>query len=159
MTMDNWRAENRLWLLKSRYADLGTTFRTVWDLYIKFYTVFLTFNIAALGLFLSKDPFPTQLGKTGSKPDIHVFVLILVFAAQSALLCGTSILIAKYSRKAAADQQRLENELLVEDAQAKVPGFESVFPLALARWAALANATVMLGMVAIWVSMFKHFRI
>jgi hypothetical protein len=152
MTMDNWKAENRLWLLKSRYADLGTTFRTVWDLYIKFYTVFLTFNIAALGFFLSKGSFLAQLATTSKR---YIYVLVLVFAVQSALLCGTSILMAKYSTKAAADQKRLENELLLGDAQAKVPGFESVFPLGLARWAALANATVMLGMVAIWVSMFK----
>jgi len=147
MTMNNSRAENRLWLLKSRYADLGTTFGTVSDLYIKFYTVFLTFNIAALGFFLSKPLF-LCLSKR------YIYVLILVFAVQSALLGGTSILMAKYSTKAAADQQRLENELLVEEAEAKVPGFESVFPLGLARWAALANATGMLGMVAIWVSMF-----
>ena len=43
------------WLIKRRHEDLSQTFRTSWDLYIKFYTVFLTFSIAALGLLLSRN--------------------------------------------------------------------------------------------------------
>ena len=150
MITDEMRAENHLWLMKSRYSDLGTTFRTVWDLYIKFYTVFLTFNIAALGFFLSENGFLVKLGAMGSKHKL----LVSVFAVQSLLLGGTSILMATYSKRAADDQRRLEIELLVEGAKEPVPGFRSVFPLGLARWAALANATVMLGMVAIWMSMY-----
>jgi hypothetical protein len=139
-------AENRLWLLKSRYADLGITFRTTWDLYIKFYTVFLTFSVAALGFFLSSP------ATGGRKP--YMFLLILVFVVQSALVGVTSVLLASYSSKAAEDQRKIERELVDEEHHSPVPGFESIFPIVLAKWAALANATVMLGMVAIWSSMY-----
>src|ERR1700678_4188575 len=36
------------WLLKTRYAESQVNFRTIWDLYLKFYTVFLTVNVGAL---------------------------------------------------------------------------------------------------------------
>lgn len=146
MGTEGMETDNRLWLLKSRYTDLGTTFRTTWDLYIKFYTVFLTFNIAALGFFLSSQ---------GSLLGIKRDTLICVFAAQSALLGGTSILMAKYSQGASDNQRKIEAELLANTTKESIPGFESVFPLGLARWASLANAVVMAGMVAIWVSMFR----
>jgi hypothetical protein len=144
--------ENHLWLLKSRYADLGVTFRMTWDLYIKFYTVFLTFNIAGLGFFLSKESLLLSSATVGRKP--YIVLLILVFVVQSGLVGVTSILMALYSKKAAADQQKIEKALVIEENYAQVPGFESIFPVFLARWAALANATVMLGMVAIWTSMY-----
>ena len=37
------------WILKRRHEDLGVTVRMCWDLYIKFYTVFLTFSVIGLG--------------------------------------------------------------------------------------------------------------
>src|ERR1043165_7529559 len=100
---DGVSAENYLWLMKSRYADLGTTFRTTWDLYIKFYTVFLSFNIIGLGYFLSKDL---------SIKNYIKDVLFAVFAVQSALLCVTSYLMAQYSKNASVDQAQLEKDLL-----------------------------------------------
>jgi hypothetical protein len=48
------------WLLKRRHEDVSTTFRTGWDLYIKFYTVFLTFSMAAFGLALA-DKVPKNI--------------------------------------------------------------------------------------------------
>ncbi len=43
-----------LWLLQRRYDDISTNFRNLWDLYVKFYTVFLTVNIVALAWFSDK---------------------------------------------------------------------------------------------------------
>src|SRR5882762_4324119 len=42
------------WILKRRYEDLGVTVRMCWDLYIKFYTVFLTFSVVGLGWILTR---------------------------------------------------------------------------------------------------------
>jgi hypothetical protein len=38
-----------LWLEHKYFDEVSLQFRTVWDLYIKFYTVFLTVQIAGLG--------------------------------------------------------------------------------------------------------------
>src|SRR5256886_13984005 len=42
------------WILKRRHEDLGVTVRMCWDLYIKFYTVFLTFSVVGLGWVLTR---------------------------------------------------------------------------------------------------------
>jgi hypothetical protein len=42
------------WILKRRHEDLGVTVRMCWDLYIKFYTVFLTFSVIGLGWILTR---------------------------------------------------------------------------------------------------------
>jgi len=42
------------WILKRRHEDLGVTVRMCWDLYVGFYTVFLTFSVVGLGWILTR---------------------------------------------------------------------------------------------------------
>jgi hypothetical protein len=59
-----------VWLLKRRHEDISSMFRTCWDLYIKFYTVFLTFSVAAMGWVVARD-------KGGALPCNVSHVLLL----------------------------------------------------------------------------------
>ena len=78
------------WVLKQRVQDLGTTFRAVWDIYIKFYTVFLTFSLAALSWLIEHKITSSHSHK----------VIAVVFIGQSLLTSITSGAIGFYSYKA-----------------------------------------------------------
>jgi hypothetical protein len=53
--------EQTVWVLRSRYAELGLNLRAAWDVYIRFYTVFLTFSMAALAWTLACDKSATAM--------------------------------------------------------------------------------------------------
>jgi hypothetical protein len=132
-----------LWLLKRRHEDLGTMFRAVWDNYIKFYTVFLTFSVTALGWLLSH---------TGADaPPVKIdHVVSVVFIVQSVLTSITSGALAVYSRRVAREYAQLEKTLLgTTPVPPALIGIETI-PVKLAMWAGWANAAAMLGMASAW---------
>jgi hypothetical protein len=124
------------WVLKQRVSDMGATFRAVWDLYIKFYTVFLTFSIGALALL-------------NEHPHSHR-VIAMVFMLQSGLCAGTSVAIGIYSQAAAHQVHSAESTLLVDEPLPKSARFISAIPVGLAMWCGFANALAMMGMVGVW---------
>ena len=67
------------WILKRRHEDLGVTVRMCWDLYIKFYTVFLTFSVIGLGWILTR-PADMQTIPRGRQ------VIAIVFAMPSGFM-------------------------------------------------------------------------
>lgn len=126
------------WLIKRRHEDLSQTFRTSWDLYIKFYTVFLTFSITALGWLLTqKEPSPLTARS--------VATIATVFIVQTILTAITSAAMAVYSKRVAASQQHLEAGL--PGAPLKV---KTAVPVQLTLWAGLANCAAMIGMTIVW---------
>ena len=133
------------WLLKKRHEDLSVTFRTVWDIYIKFYTVFLTFSIAAMGWLLARPK--DQL----AMPKHFIHVLGVVFIAQSLLTGATSAFVAFYSRRVARDHASVERELLPSMRQDSFLARSIAIPVGLALWSGLANAVAMLAMSYAWV--------
>jgi hypothetical protein len=76
------------WILKRRHEDLGVTVRMCWDLYIKFYTVFLTFSVIGLGWILMR-PADLQMIPRGKQ------VIAIVFLIQTILTAVTSAGIAR----------------------------------------------------------------
>jgi len=52
-------------VLMQRFQEANVVFRTTWDLYLKFYTVFLTFDLAALAWVNGK---PFQLAFEAPSP-------------------------------------------------------------------------------------------
>ena len=65
-------------ILKRRHEDLGATVRICWDLYIKFYTVLLTFGVIGLGWILTR-PADIQTIPRGKQ------VIAIVFLIQTVL--------------------------------------------------------------------------
>ena len=78
------------WILKRRHEDLGVTVRMCWDLYIKFYTVFLTFSVIGLGWIL------TRPGDAQMIPRARQLIAV-VFLIQTILTAATSAGIGLYT--------------------------------------------------------------
>jgi hypothetical protein len=118
-------------------------FRAVWDYYIKFYTVFLTFSVAAMGWLLTRD------GNDSVPKKIH-YVLAIVFIAQSMLTATTSASIALYSRRVGREHARVEGDMLGAVAAPSALIGTGAIPVDLAMWSGWANAVAMLGMSVAW---------
>jgi hypothetical protein len=129
------------WLLKRKHEDISQTFRVSWDLYIRFYTVFLTFSVAGLGWMLTQQNGLSSMAKQ---------VIAVVFLLQTALTAITSGIMAQYSVDAVRDQREIEATLLGETGQ-PTKQMRSAIPRSLARWSGWANCAAMAIMGALWV--------
>lgn len=134
-------AEN--WIVKRRHEEIGVFFRTLWDLYFKFYTVFLTFSVVGLGVLL-KD-----LAESGVTSQNARRLIALVFLVQTLLTAATSWMMAAHAKKAVTFQRKLEQHLLdlSPDPVVEVP---TAIPIFLSQWAGKANCVAMIGMAVLW---------
>jgi hypothetical protein len=128
------------WLLKRRYEELGAMFRAVWDNYIKFYTVFLTFNLTAMGFLVLQHP--TSRFRT---------ILVIVFTAKSLLVAVTSARIAIYARAAGKQNKELEESLLGSEKAPPVLTRTQAMPVNLAVYAGWANCGAMIALAIVWI--------
>ena len=128
------------WVLKQRVQDLGTMFRTVWDIYIKFYTVFLTFSLAAMSLLIEHKV---------TSPHSHK-VIAIVFIGQSVLTSITSGAIGFYSYKAGRQIYGVEVTLLTGIHLPPALKRAQTIPSGLGLWCGFANAAAMIGMACVW---------
>jgi len=130
------------WILKRRHEDLGVTVRMCWDLYIKFYTVFLTFSVIGLGWML------TRPGDIAMVPRAKQ-VIAIVFLIQTILTAMTSGGIALYTVHVAQDQEQIE-QLLAQSHPSARPPIRPAIPALLAQWGGWSNCAAMLAMAALW---------
>jgi hypothetical protein len=130
------------WILKRRHEDLGVTVRMCWDLYIKFYTVFLTFSVIGLGWML------TRPGDIAMVPRAKQ-VIAIVFLIQTILTAMTSGGIALYTVHVAQDQEQIE-QLLIQSHPSARPSIRPAIPALLAQWGGWSNCAAMLAMAALW---------
>jgi hypothetical protein len=86
-----------------------------WDIYVKFFTVFLTVNITALGVVVTK----IRPGKARS-------VISITFFIQNVIAFVTGIMMARYTGQITEQLARIASEL-------------SIFS-SLGRWGGIANA-------------------
>jgi hypothetical protein len=99
---------NRDWVTRKLFEEHSLQFRTVWDLYVKYNTVLLTVNVAALALAV-------QYVDKGNRIPI-----ILAFVLQHVVSTFTAVMVARYSKttseraKEIADLLLQEGELLSE---------------------------------------------
>jgi hypothetical protein len=131
------------WILKRRHEDLGVTVRMCWDLYIKFYTVFLTFSVVGLGWILTR-PGDVQMIPRGKQ------VIAIVFVIQTVLTALTSAGIALYTVHVAHDQDHIE-DLLTQSHPGGRPSVRPAVPSLLAQWGGWSNCAAMLAMAALWI--------
>ena len=132
------------WGIQRRHDELAVNFRTTWDLYIKFFTVFLTINIAAIAwLFGSVHTTAT------------LWYVSLSFVTQALFCAVTSIGMVLFTRNCRLTQKDIE-ACLVEMAAAGNETvnpdkcFKSSLPFGLARYAALANFSATITIALIW---------
>ena len=132
---------NKTWLLQKQYEEVNTNFRTTWDLYIKFYTVFLTFNVAALAALFSNGFTLVEKSK---------WLVIGAFALQDLLCAITSGLMAKFSLRSGKQLEQARRALLQDRVEYGDGIPAASLPVGLARWAGWANLGAMLAMMALW---------
>jgi hypothetical protein len=132
-------AEQTIWVLRRRYIELGVNLRAAWDTYIRFYTVFLTFSMAALAWVFAY-----------SKETPAVRMIAWVFTAQTIMTAATSMLIARHSYNVRRSQERIE-KLLLAAANTPMPAAPAPISIPMAIWAGGANCLAMTAMAVIWV--------
>ena len=132
---------SRTWLLRKQYEEVNTTFRTCWDLWLKFYTVFLTFDLAGLALIIG-----------GGAAIRHRQLIVGVFALQTALTSATSAMMPVFSETSRRHLEAARHALLSEEADRKpIPPIS--MPTLLAKWSGWANCGVMASMAIVWIAL------
>jgi len=139
------RQQNIDWLRKKQFDEVSQQFRTTWDMYLKFYTVFLTFNISALGLTIQYMAGADRLP------------IVVAFLLQNINSLVTAVRIGHFSRHMAArlncicsDFLRLEGS--GNDSRDLRFLTDSAIPGELGYWGGIANAMGHGLLIACWVS-------
>jgi len=130
------------WILKRRHEDLGVTVRMCWDLYIKFYAVFLTFSVVGLGWVLTR-PSDIQMAPRAKQ------VIAIVFLIQTILTALTSAAMAIYTVRVAHDQEHIE-DLLTQSHGGARPSIRPAIPALLGQLGGWSNCAAMLAIAALW---------
>jgi hypothetical protein len=131
-------------LSKRVLSELSTQFRTVWDIYITFYTAFLVFNITGLAVVAEK------VTHRGAK-----YIIVVAFVLQNIVSGVTAGMIGNYSKHTSDRAQ----QIIVHNANASTnatPAIknllkeESPLPGGLALYGGWANCFSHLLMIASW---------
>jgi hypothetical protein len=149
--LDSRQAEDRLshaaslqpWqvLALEQYRELNTNFRSLWDIYIKFYTVFLTANVVGIGVVLDRV-----------EPDNRPLIAA-AFVAQNLLAAATAAGLATYGKRCARGLQDAANLLVPAGTDAATASVLSrpPIPATLSGWSGAANTLSHVLLIAIWV--------
>jgi hypothetical protein len=141
--------ETARWALYKQYEEVNQNFRTVWQLYLTFYTANLTINVAALAFVSGGTP--------GESPRLIGWVAF-AFVAIDLLVVGSTLFIRNYTRGAVAHAQWVAQDI-VDFAAAQgeqidsAKCFRSTLPAKLCEWVCWANAAGMLLVSAVWIAM------
>lgn len=138
------------WLLKTRYTETQNNFRTLWDFYLKFYTVFLTANVAALAWVYS------HAVDEGSRWPVAI-----AFIIQCSLVLTTSALMALQSTQVTNRTKEIVSELgRLANARGETWDSNAVFnidlPVRMARYSGWANCLGVSTLGCIWLVYALH---
>lgn len=134
------------WLLRKNIDEISQNFRTVWDLYLKFYTVFLTFNIVAMAWLFGEKR--VAEGKS-------LYFIVAVFAIQCALTGITSGKVAVYSKNIEAMLDAAQEKLL-KYAGETINGrleYNGGLPVSLGQWGGWANCSSSFLLMIAWIGL------
>jgi hypothetical protein len=127
-------------LALEQYRELNSNFRSMWDVYIKFYTVFLTANVISIGVVIDRvDP--------ANRP-----LIAAAFIAQNILAALTSAGLAAYSRTCRARLAAAAELLTPEpiDSRQATMLRRAPIPDTLSMWAGVANTIAHIALIAVW---------
>ena len=120
-------------------GEKSRAFRTAWELYMKFHTVFLTVNLAALGATIQYVKQPNER-----------LPIIVAFALQNLLFCVTSFGMGMYSRSFVAQHEKLLGKIADEAGLSDSKG--ETIPPWLALWSGCSNGLGGLLLIGCWVA-------
>lgn len=134
-----------MWLHRTYYLETLKVYAKVWDIYIKFYTVFLTANVLGLGLVIENMP-------TKRWP------VCLAFICQNVVTIGTSFSVGLYSRK--TDDKLIQIAKHLADANpvrrhSDVVTTTSPVARRLSSWAGYANCVATLCIIVCWIAVWR----
>ena len=116
----------------------------MWDLYLKFYTVFLTINIAGLAVAIE---FVEKIS------EWRFFYVAFLF--QNIISAFTALSMSRYSKRACKEIEALGTTMIhsIETGNSYLLGksYTSPVPKNLAVWSGIANALSHVAFIAIWV--------
>lgn len=134
------------WVLSSNYTELNIHFRFVWETYIKYFTVFLTFNVAALALTIRFITLEQRL------------LIVVIFAILNLITAVTGARVAEYSRSTSKRIEGVVDAILslsgtrAEDKGAALTKATSPAPGTLAYYAGYANCVANIALAGGWVA-------
>jgi hypothetical protein len=129
-------------LHRTYYLETLKVYARVWDIYIKFYTVFMTANVLGLGL-------------VAERIHEHKWPIALAFSIQNLITMGTSIGVARYSRDTDRRLTSIANHLMASgSAQGAADEVIKGSPVAtkLSQWAGYANCVASTCMIGCWIA-------
>lgn len=124
-----------------QYREINTNFRSLWDIYIKFYTVFLTANVVGIGVVIDRVD-------AANRP-----LIAAAFVAQNLLAAATAAGLASYGRTC---RRRLEDAAMLfipsgwDHERAAILRSPPI-PDTLSKWSGVANAVSHVILMAIWI--------
>lgn len=144
--------ETARWALYKQYDEINQNFRTVWQLYLTFYTANLTINVAALAFVHGGDTFPRPMGW-----------VIFAFSSIDLLVAASSVFIWSFTNHAVGQAEAVAKDI-AEFARSQGETlsistcFRQTLPRDLCRWAAGANIAGMLLVTGVWIAMYAQWH-
>jgi hypothetical protein len=129
-------------LMEKQFEQVSRHLSDVWDLYLKFYTGFLTVNFAALAVAVQYIEEPNDR-----------LPLTVAFIAQNILSLVTAIGIAKYTRFAYAKQRDVISLLAERESLTakETEAAQSSIPVQAGTWGGIANAASHVLFILCWI--------
>lgn len=131
------------WLYEKYFDEYSLQLRTSWDLYIKFYTAFLTMNIAALGLTV-------QYIETDRR-----WPLVLLFVLQNFTSLLTAINMSYFTRRTEENIKALTLEIARKPIHKFSILSRSPVPGDLGFWAGWGNAFGLVMFIFCWLAVLR----
>lgn len=137
---------NRSWLAREVYKEQVAMFKTAWDIYIKFHTVFITVNVAALAATVQYI-----------KPE-NRWPMVIAFVVQNLVSLGTAVAMSRFSRNCATRTHEAACEIVRHEAgsdsasPAELRLWSSPVPATLGSWSGIANGIGYLSLIGCWVA-------
>jgi hypothetical protein len=136
-------SDDNIWLHRTYYQESITLFGQAWDIYIKFYTVFLTVNVTGLGLVAHFSP-----SRNSRIP------MIAAFCIQNAISACVSAVMGSYGKQVDIRLGRvaefLSSRQIIDGSVSDVTKGSPV-PSIVSKWAGYGNCIASLCMIGCWI--------
>lgn len=131
------------WVRDKIFNETNEQFRTAWGLYLKFYTVFMTANVAGIGLTVE------FLSGVGRAP------VIIAFVVQNVMSLLTAYYMTRFSSETSKRLESITRSQLTKDERNAHPNLLAApTPEKMAVWSGRANVVSHVAMIGIWLALF-----
>jgi hypothetical protein len=128
----------RLWVLQKQYEEYLQQFKTAWDLYLKFYTVFLVFNLTAFSFTAEKVSADNRLP------------IVIIFVFQNICSAGTALHMSFLGRTTIKRLNPISDAILSNSSEKDIALKPPVLT-GIAFWAGFANTLSHIGYICCWI--------